>query len=83
MDGMKYISYDRAFSYRAIIVFPADIDHSFMVQQLYIETDDIVGAGFVVMDDDDPQPRCRGKSTSLEKKAHEGDTALLHRLLTR
>lgn len=77
-EGMKYIAYDRPFSYQTILIFAADIDHATAANQMHIDTDDIISAGFIKWFDTGPE--CYGQSTSLKKKARPKlDTELLKR----
>lgn len=81
MDGMKYISFDRRFSYQSLVIFPADVDHAQFARFVAIEPENVLGAGFIKLDANG-HPYCHGKSTSLNVRARvKEDTELLFRQL--
>jgi len=83
MGGMKYITYDRPYSYRAIIIFPSDIDHAMAANAFNIDADIILGAGFVSRHSDG-NLYCHGSSHSLKVLSRgDEDTAILDRLTIR
>lgn len=81
MLGMKYISYEGPM-HREIVLFPNSHDHRAFLQRLDIDPNDIIGAGFIDCDRYNPEPKCVGKSVSLNTIADPGDTQLLRRMLS-
>lgn len=79
-SGMKYITFEGPM-FQEIILFVSSWDHAVFADRFGIKKDDIIGAGFIQCDKDNPEPSCYGKSVSLRVSAHENDTKILHRNL--
>lgn len=80
MNGMKYITF-KGMLHNEIVIFMSNHDHAVFAARMDIDIQDVIGAGFIACDIDNPEPRCVGKSTSLYTVADPGDTKLLHRAL--
>lgn len=75
-DGFKYIAFEGPL-HQEIILFPNTRDHARFASLLGIKKEDMLGAGFVSMNADNP-PSCWGHSQSLGIKSRGlEDTRLL------
>jgi hypothetical protein len=73
---MKYITFEGPM-FQEIIIFVNTWDHSIFADRMGIKQEDIIGAGFIQCNRDNPEPSCYGKSVSLKVSAHENDTKIL------
>lgn len=77
MNDLKYITYDNGIC-QVIVMFSPIIQHVNMAMDLRVDPDEVIGAGFVHMEEN-TTPYCYGKSVSLKKDCHEGDNDILRR----
>jgi hypothetical protein len=77
--SFKYIAFEGAL-HQEIVLFPSTRDHAQFAKQMGIARREILGAGFVSMNPDNP-PSCWGQSASLSIPARPvDDTRLLRRM---